>query len=167
MAHSLEYLKGQFPHPGKVEWIGVRSEKGADMQALRCVEAHANRGLTGDRTALSQGGRRQVTLFQAEYLAVVASLHPNNRLSYASFRRNIVISGLNLNILLNEQLCIGESVIEITGLCHPCSKMERDLGVGAYNALRGHGGLTAKIISSGTITLGADVEIVKMQSNLL
>lgn len=167
MGNSLNQLKAQFPQQGKVEWIGVRSSKSNSMQVLNSVNAQANRGLEGDRSALTAGGKRQVTLFQAEYLAVVASLHASDTLSYDSFRRNIVISGLNLNILLNEQLLLGDALVEITGLCHPCNKMERDLGVGAYNALRGHGGLTAKILKSGMIALDDRVQVMKQQASLL
>lgn len=167
MSSTLNHLKGQFPHHGRVEWIGVRPQKNSSIAPLKMVEACANYGLMGDHTSLTRGGKRQVTLFQAEYLPVVVSLHSDTSLSYEKFRRNIVVSGLNLNILVNEQLQIGEALIEITGLCHPCAKIERELGTGAYNALSGHGGITAKIIQSGQIRLGDSVKIVQCQTNLL
>lgn len=166
MRQTLKQLKAQFPHSGIVEWIGVRPQQGVPMQALKTVEAVANFGLMGDRAALSRGGKRQVTLFQAEYLSVVASLHADKSLSYDNFRRNIVVSGLNLNILVNEVLKIGGVLIEITGLCHPCGKIEQELGTGAYNALSGHGGLTAKIIESGQFHLGDSVEVIQCQNSL-
>ena len=52
------------------------------------------------------------------------------------------------------QLKIGEVVLEITGPCEPCSKMEFALGQGAYNVMRGHGGVTAKVIQGGKLSLG-------------
>jgi len=68
-----------------------------------------------------------------------------------------VVSGLNLLALKGKQFRIGNVVLEYTGLCHPCSKMETALGPGGYNAMRGHGGITTRVVEAGDITVGDDV----------
>lgn len=78
----------------------------------------------------------------------------------AQTRRNVVVEGVNLLALQGQQVQIGEAVVEITGLCHPCSRMEEVLGPGGYNAMRGHGGLTAKIVRPGAIELGDEVRLL-------
>ena len=39
-----------------------------------------------------------------------------------TLRRNIVVSGINLLALKDKRIRIGEVEMEVTGLCHPCSR---------------------------------------------
>ncbi len=77
----------------------------------------------------------------------------------ASLRRNIVVSGINLLALKNRQFSVGGATLAFTGLCHPCSRMETALGAGGYNALRGHGGITAAVLQGEVVRVGDDVRV--------
>ena len=71
-----------------------------------------------------------------------------------------MVSGINLlaakSLFKDDpmRLIIGNVELEITGPCEPCSKMEGVLGKGAYNAMRGHGGVTARIVIGGELIIG-------------
>ena len=151
---SLRRLTDNFPLAGRIEWIGVRPQPRAAMTEISTVEARVDRGLTGDYRAQRPGSRRQVTLIQCEHLDVVGALLGHDAIRPHQARRNLVVSGINVLALKDETFKIGEVVLEGTGVCQPCSKMEASLGSGGYNALRGHGGITARIIAGGVIRVG-------------
>ncbi|WP_420150399.1 MOSC domain-containing protein [Spirosoma sp.] len=155
---NIKDLFDVFPRPGRVEWIGIRPERREPVNVVDSIEVTEKKGIVGDHYS-GQSGNRHVTLIQAEHLPVVAALAGKSELDPGLLRRNIVVSGLNLLALKDHQLHIGDAVLKITGQCHPCSKMETALGPGGYNAMRGHGGLTAKVINGGTIRLGDPVMV--------
>lgn len=69
-------------------------------------------------------------------------------------RRNLVVRGINLLACRNRDVRIGDVTIHVTGACHPCSRMEENLGPGGYQAMRGHGGVTATILTAGHVKVG-------------
>ncbi|HKK73450.1 MAG TPA: MOSC domain-containing protein [Saprospiraceae bacterium] len=152
-------LLNSLPQRGSVSWMGLRPKKDVDLVAVDEAVLDPETGLVGDHYR-GRSKKRQVTLIQAEHLGVVGQLL-GREISPGLTRRNVVVAGINLLALKDRQFQIGEVILEGTGYCHPCSKMERNLGEGGYNAMRGHGGLTAKIVKGGTIQLGDEVSLVK------
>ena len=156
---TLDTLFKTLPQQGKVTWIGVRPERRAEMLLVDSVEAKTHSGLTGDRYA-GRSGKRQVTLIQTEHLPVIASILGMETVDPELLRRNICVSSINLLALKDKQFQIGDSILEYTGLCHPCSFMEETFGPGGYNAVRGHGGITARVIQSGVIRINDTVTAI-------
>jgi MOSC domain-containing protein YiiM len=148
---TLKQLMKNLPQQGTVEWIGVRPEKRKSLRQQESVIVLAG-GLVGDHYA-GRSGNRSMTLIQAEHLAVIASLLHRPDIDPQALRRNIVISGLNLLALKDREFKIGTAVLKMTGLCHPCSRMEENFGAGGYNAVRGHGGINARVVIPGEIRL--------------
>lgn len=68
-----------------------------------------------------------------------------------------MVEGINLLGLKGRAFRIGEAVLEATGECHPCSRMEETFGVGGYNAVRGLGGLTTRVTEGGVVRIGDPV----------
>jgi MOSC domain-containing protein YiiM len=157
MSFEMHELLSSVPRNGAVEWLGVRPARRESMVVVDAVEAREGHGLTGDRFRGGASSKRQVTLIQAEHLLVIAQLLGLERVDPALLRRNIVVSGINLLALNGAQFAIGDALMEGTGPCHPCSRMEETFGAGGYNAVRGHGGITARVIGSGVIRVGDPV----------
>jgi MOSC domain-containing protein YiiM len=159
---TIARLLSTLPQTGRLEWIGLRPARRAALVAVPEAEVLTDSHLVGDHARPKKGGKRQITLIQHEHLAAVAGfLGLAGPVAPERLRRNLVISGLNLLALKNRQICIGEEVVlDITGECHPCSRMEEELGPGGYNAMRGHGGITAHIAQGGTIRVGDVVRVV-------
>jgi MOSC domain-containing protein YiiM len=153
-AGSLGKLMDTLPQTGRITWIGTRPVRRQALTSLTAVEAITDRHLAGDHYQGKPGSKRQITLIQAEHLAAVASIMSLPELDPGLIRRNLVVAGLNLLALKDRQFWVGEVLLAYTGPCHPCSRMEENLGPGGYNAMRGHGGITAQIIQGGHIKLG-------------
>ncbi len=151
---TLQQLFDTLPQIGRIDWIGLRPARGEAMLMPGEVSAVVDHGLTGDRFAGRSGNPRQVTLIQAEHLAVIAACLQRDRVEPELLRRNLVIAGINLLALKDRRFRVGEALLEFSGACHPCSKMETALGAGGYNAMRGHGGITARVLESGLIRVG-------------
>lgn len=149
---------------GRVELLIVRGSPREMARTIARTTALAGIGLAHDR--LGQRGEaelstRQVTLIQAEHLDVIARLARVDRVDPVGLRRNLVVSGINLLALKNARLQVGEAVLEVVGPCQPCSRMEETIGPGGYAAMRGHGGMTARVIATGSIQVG---DVVRAQA---
>ncbi len=161
---TINTLKEHFPHAGKIEWIGLRSKATREINMVNTAELLVNHGLVGDKSAQKKNSKRQVTLIQAEYFPVLESF-AHKKILPELLRRNIVVSGINLSILLKHRLKINEVVLEITGNCAPCKKMEEVLGYGAFNMMRNHGGINAVVSKGGVIKVGDEVKVCKQDSD--
>ncbi len=128
------------------------------MLAVGSAMLDAESGVVGDRWEGRPGGGRMVTLIGEEQLASIARFLGRASVAPEELRRNVVLAGINLSALRERRMRLGSAVLEVTGDCHPCSRMEQILGPGGYNAVRGHGGLTARVISPGEVRLGDTAE---------
>ncbi len=156
---TIQELFKRMPQKGHVKWIGLRPGKRKKINIVSSVEARASLGLVGDRFAGVKNQKRQVTIIQEEHLITIGSIM-KKEIRPEWTRRNIVVSQINLLALVNQKFQIGEAILEATGYCHPCSRMEEALGEGGYNAMRGHGGITAKVIEEGIISVGNSVYLL-------
>ncbi|WP_270936929.1 MOSC domain-containing protein [Falsiroseomonas oryzae] len=151
---SLARLLDAPMRPGRLLWIGLRPARRAPVIEVEQALLEPGRGLRGDRWNGAATGARQVTLIAAAHLRAIAAYLGEEAVSPARLRRNLVVEGVNLLALKGRRFRIGEALLEHSGECHPCSRMEEEFGPGGYNAVRGHGGITARVLEGGAIRLG-------------
>jgi len=159
---EFKELLSAIPQIGQVRWIGVRPARLEPLTVVNEVLVDEQQGLSGDRYDGGKNKKRQVTLIQYEHLRAMAEILGHAEIDPELLRRNIVISGINLQSLKNQYFQIGSAVLFGTGDCDPCSRMEENLGPGGYNAMRGHGGITARVHRSGQIRIGDEVALFRM-----
>lgn len=157
---TIKDLQNILPQVGTIELISFRTEKKGAIETANEVMISAEDGILGDYQS-KKGSKRMVTIIQKEHLDVVSTLL-GKEVNIKQTRRNLLVSGINLLALHNRQFKLGDKVIlQGTGYCVPCKQMENNLGAGGFNAMRGHGGITALVIKGGTITVNDKVQLIK------
>ena len=120
----------------------------APTYELEYVDLKPNRGIKGDRFEFS---KYPLTLISEEVMQAVCQ---ELELPYKPrlFRRNIVISGINLNQLIGRRFFMDG--IEFEGLehCAPCTWMNAVMKKGAYGLMSGRGGLRIRANTAGRLT---------------
>lgn len=161
---------------GRIRAIHVATEQGAPPRARDRVRAFAGRGLEEDRYCLPDaeaeptGGESaagtfadregsDLTLIEHEALEAVARDY-DIELEPGVHRRNLTTEGVALNHLDGTRFRIGDVVCEGVELCEPCSYLERHLAeAGVREALVHRGGLRARILEGGVLTVGDRFEV--------
>lgn len=146
---------------GKLTWIGLSPGRKKALLEVTEAEVVCATGLDGDHHARKGRGHRQVTLIQAEHLEAVGRILGREPVHPREVRRNLAVSGINVWALQDRVFRVGDVLLEGTGTCNPCARMEEALGPGGYLAMRGHGGITASVLKGGTIRVGDAVVYVR------
>lgn len=120
------------------------------------IECVAGRGIEGDRFFDHEEGHKgQITFFSAEvYEDLQLQFHVDDKPA-SVFRRNVLTKGVDLNSLVGQEFEIQGVKFEGVEECKPCYWMDRAFHPGSNDALKGRGGLRARILSDGVLSLDA------------
>jgi len=115
--------------------------------------AESGRGLEGDHAVRGRNRDRQLTLITAADLEILASAI-GRRIDPVELRRNLLLDGTNPSLRSGDRYRLGEVLLQVTGPCAPCGRMREVLGNEGFLAMRGHGGVTARVLRGGILKLG-------------
>jgi MOSC domain-containing protein YiiM len=122
------------------------------MRGMGEVLAVTDGGLKGCRHG-RPGSRRQVLLMNGETLEQFG-------LAPGQLKENITTRGLQLGSLVRgERLAVGEVVLEITGPCDPCSRMD-EIRMGLQQALQGRRGILCRVVQGGRIRRSDGIRVL-------
>ena len=123
------------------------------MNEIRCV---AGRGVAGDRFFdFKKDYKGQITFFSGDVFDEVCRALNVGGKSAGVTRRNVITRGIDLNSLVGKRFELQGVTFEGVCECSPCHWMNDAIAPGAEEALRGRGGLRARILTDGLLNLRA------------
>jgi MOSC domain-containing protein YiiM len=153
--------------PGFVEGIFFAPDAGAKMKAFEIATVVDGCGLEGDRYCAGSGhwsrfGRIcEVTFIATEDLDDIER-ETGVAVKNGEHRRNVVTPGISLKTLRRgEQFRVGEVIFEYRGPRSVSRYIERITEPGMTQAVKGRGGICARIIESGVVRVGDEIEVLE------
>ena len=144
----------------KIEFINITSISDNKTLYINQAFLEKNKGIVNDRYYNHYKNKKeQVTLINLEEIDTFNQKIGKN-LDYKDFRRNIIISGINLCKYINRNIIIQNAVLKIHEICQPCNYLQKKLGVpDLVKMLLNKSGVRAEILSSGFISVGDKIKI--------
>jgi MOSC domain-containing protein YiiM len=135
-----------------------------EVPQIECIAGH---GIRGDRFYdYRDNYKGQITFFSFEVFEKLARHFDLATKSPGALRRNVIVSGVDLNELIGEDFSVQGVRLHGTGHCRPCYWLDQAVAPGAEKFLEENGGLRAQILSDGVITVG-DAELALAEPRLI
>ncbi|NBB79529.1 MAG: molybdenum cofactor biosysynthesis protein [Verrucomicrobia bacterium] len=127
------------------------------IEKVGTVECVAGAGLVGDRYFQHKADYKgQITFFDWAVYQRIRQAFDLPELDPAGFRRNVLVEGIDLNTLIGQRFTLQGVDFEGSEECRPCYWMDEAITPGVHEALKGFGGLRARIITSGRLCVDPD-----------
>lgn len=122
------------------------------MTRVKEVNCVAGKGLEGDRFFEHKDNfKGQVTFFSLSVYETLCQKFNIHDKDVSDFRRNVIVSDADLNALIGETFEVQGIQFEGSEEAKPCYWMNQAFAEGAEEAMKGHGGLRARILSTGVL----------------
>ena len=147
---------------GKIEAINITNISEENTFYINQAFLEKGKGIVNDRYFGNfKEKKEQVTLINLEEINSFNNQIKQN-IDAKDFRRNIIISGISLNKLINKKIEINEVTLKIHEICQPCKYLQDKLRIpGLVKILVNKSGVRAEILNSGSISIGDTIKIIK------
>jgi hypothetical protein len=139
--------------------------RGAAMESLPTLLAIKGHGIEGDRYSNGDGYWSfnprfvdEITFIELEVVERVAA-ELKRPFEAQDSRRNVATTGIRLESLIGRRFIVGAAVFEGLRHCEPCSHLDELTGLAVRGLLLGRGGLRARVLETGTITVGSKIVV--------
>lgn len=142
---------------GTLLGIAVRERSKGPMHVLKNARVTVERGVDEDFRGQTPG-RNVVVLTREGWEAACQELGQSP--AWTTRRANLFIEGVPLTDEPGKRLQIGEVVLEVTGECDPCQRMETAVsGLCAALTPDCRAGVCCTVVTAGTIAAGDSVTL--------
>ena len=144
----------------KIELINITNTSDSKTCYINQAFIEKDKGIVNDRYYNHYKNKKeQVTLINLEEIDAFNKIIGGN-IDYKDFRRNIIVSGINLSKYINKKIIIQNVILQIHELCQPCNYLQKKLDIpNLVKLLVNKSGVRAEIISSGFISVGDKIKV--------
>lgn len=134
--------------------IHIGDVESGPLTSVDSVRAFAGKGLEGDRNfhVGGAGSGKALTLVEEEVVQ-------DTGLPAGATRRQITVRGVRLNDLVGQRFLVGDVECLAVKLCEPCEHLESMTRPGLIEDLLHRAGISADVLSDGTISVGDEVRL--------
>jgi len=147
---------------GKIEAINITNISEESTFYVNQAILEKGKGIVNDRYYENfKEKKEQVTLIDLEDINNF-NIQIKQNIEAKDFRRNIIVSGINLNELIDKKIKINKVTLKIHEICQPCKYLQDRLKTpGLVKMLLNKSGVRAEILSSGSLSVGDAIKILK------
>jgi MOSC domain-containing protein YiiM len=144
---------------GKIEAINISNISEANTFYVNQAYLEKGKGIVNDRYYENfKEKKEQVTLISLEEINIFNN-QVNQNIEPKDFRRNIIVSGIDLNKLIDKQIKINQVILKIHEICQPCKYLQDRLKLPSLvKLLVNKSGVRAEIIKSGNLLVGDTIK---------
>ena len=147
---------------GKIEAINITNISEGNTFYVNQAILEKGKGIVNDRYYENfKEKKEQVTLIDLEDINNF-NIQIKQNIEAKNFRRNIIVSGINLNELIDKKIKINKITLKIHEICQPCKYLQDRLKTpGLVKMLLNKSGVRAEILSSGSLSVGDAIKVLK------